>query len=145
MRYYEDLYGNQYRWATIPEGGKYTSAIYKFKTDRFYGRFILTKKRIFSKRRMAKAWCLKHVRRAKTRQQVVLDAREKRKEDRLELLPKFTKAELKLQKIEKEVERLNNNIKRADKKMKSLTTRKKTYEKKIKVSTRQIKKLAELL
>ncbi len=141
-RYFEDLYGNQYRWATEPnEVGKYTAAIYK--TSNKWGRFVLSQQRIFSKRRMAKAFCLKNVQRAKLHQQVVIKAKYKRKEERLALIPKLSKLQLKLKKSQKRVERLKANIKRADTKIKTLTTRRKTYEKKIKVNLRQINKMLE--
>ena len=146
MSYYEDLYGNQYRWTTSPdENGKYIAKIYKLKKDHGFHCFKLHKRIVFSKRRLVKAWCLKHVREAKTRQEKVLNDRLKRKQDRINAKPKYSRDEIKFQKTKKDIVRLETNIKRANTKIKTLATRKHTYEKKIKVNLRRIEKLAGLV
>ena len=146
MNYYEDLQSNQYRWSTISNDfGKYTAEIYKLKTSKNWVRFDLYKTITFSKRRLAKAWCLKHVRKAKARQEMVFAGRAQRKQALIDAKPKYSKEDLKFQKAQKNIIRLKANIKRADTKLKTLTTRKHTYEKKIKENQRQIEKLAGLL
>ena len=146
MKYYEDLYNNEYRWSTAPNDiGKYVAEMYKYSYSHGWGRMILSKKITFSKRRLAKAWCLKHVRVAKARQEIVLAGRAQRKQARIDAKPKYSKLELKLQKAKKEIERLEANIKRADIKLKTLNTRRKTYVKKISSNLRHTIKLRELI
>lgn len=147
MSYYEDLYGNQYRWATKPDyNGKYEAEIYKLKKGNNYNRyyFQITNRRIFSRRRMAKAWCLKHVRKAKARQQIVIDGREVRRQERLDAKPKYSKLQLEILKLQKEVDNHRRSLIKGDTKIKTLTTRRNTLVKTIKskrklISNRVIK------
>jgi chromosome segregation ATPase len=145
-KYFEDLNNNQYRWTLDRDSNNYyLGVVYKYKSQNNWGRWTSTKSRLFRKKKDAKAWCLKLVRRARGRQEVVLTDRAIRKEEREALKPILTKAQIKLAKFQKDIERLNANIKRADSKLKGLTTRKTTYEKKIKKNYKEIRKLEALL
>lgn len=145
-RYYRDITGNEYRWSIQPESnGKYYATIFKLYLSGNRCWFNKGKERTFKLRRMAKSWCLKHVREAKKRQQKTLDNRATRKQERDALKPVYTKQDLKFQDAQKNIKRLKANIKRADSKIKSLTTRRHTYEKQIKVNQRRIEKMVGLL
>ncbi len=138
-RYYGDLYGNEYRWTTHPqEDEKFKATILKVKTSDGWLRFIKTKERYFVKRKTAKAWCLKHVRKANVHQKIVLDTRAKRKQQRLDAKPKYTKSEIAKQEAEKHITHYNKLVAKADTKIKAANTRKKTYLKRIKYYQKRI-------
>lgn len=138
-RYYEDLYGNEYRWSTHPqEDGRFKASVLKLKISHDWIRHTTTKKRYFVKRKTAKAWCLKHCQKANTHQKIVLDARAERKQQRLDAKPKFTKSEISIQGSQKQIEHYNKLVAKADTKIKAATTRKKTYLKRIKYYQKRI-------
>ena len=145
-KYYEDLYNNQYRWNIEKnELGYYHCGVYKYNDINNWVTYRMGKHRLFRKKYMAKAWCLKLYHKAVSRQKEVISAREERKQTRLDSLPKYTKEDIKFQDAQKNIERLKANIKRADTKMKTLTTRRHTYEKQIKVNQRRIEKLVGIV
>ena len=132
-RYYEDLYGNEYRWTTHPQDdGKFKATILKAKTLGGWLRYTKTKERSFIKRKTAKAWCLKHCQKAKKHQSVVLDARVKRKQQRLDAKPKLTSTQISIKNTKDKIKHYETLQAKCDKKIKTLETRKKTYLKKIK-------------
>jgi len=140
-RYYEDLYNNQYRWSTHKQDdGKFTATYLKYYSSRGWGHLKVMKVRSFVKRRTAKAWCLKQVRKAKAHQKIVLDARAKRKQQRRDAKPKYTKSETAIQESKKQIEHYNKLIAKADTKIKTANTRKRTYLKRIKYYQRRIEK-----
>jgi len=137
-RYYEDLYGNQYRWTTHKQSdGKFNAKILKLKSRDTRGNYslITIKERHFKKKKSAIAWLLKACLKAKARQQKVLDDRVKRKQARLDLKPKFTAKEKSLQHaIDKRkhfVELQRNSNKRLAKQIKLNKSRCRRYQKKI--------------
>lgn len=127
-RYYEDLYGNEYRWNTHrQEDGKFRAWIVKVRGAKWKP----TKSRSFTKKKSAIAWCLKAYLKAKERQRKVLDDRSKRKKVRLDSIPKQTKSQYALEK-RKHYEKLQKNLnKKIAKQIKTLKTRARTYQKKI--------------
>ena len=90
---------------------------------------------------MAKSWCLKHVRSARARQEIVLDARADRKQARLDAKPTYTKDELRVREAQDKIDNYNRLITRANTKLKIISTRKSTYEKKIRVMQKRIDKV----
>jgi uncharacterized protein HemX len=93
---------------------------------------------------MAKSWCLKHVRKAKARQEIVLNARADRKQARIDAKPVYSKDELRIQEAQKKIDNYNKLISKADTKIKTASTRRKTYEKKIKVMQKRIDRVSEV-
>ena len=137
-RYYEDLYGNEYRWNTHrQEDGKFKAWIVKAVSKKTWGnpQYKTTKSRSFTKKKSAIAWCLKAYLKAKKRQRKVLDDRAKRKQTRLDLKPKFTSKEKAFhhaQDKRKHYEKLQKNLnKKIDKQIKTLKTRIRTYQNKV--------------
>ena len=137
-RYYEDLNLNQYSWTTHrQQDGKFHISFKKFvKGYRTYvGTYKVVKRRSFSKKKTAIAYCLKAYLKAKTRQQKVLEGRAKRKQLRLDLKPKLSSKQKSLQLAQdkrKHYEKLQKNLnKKIDKQIKTLKTRIRTYQKKI--------------
>lgn len=135
-RYYEDLYGNEYRWNTHrQEDGKFKAWIVKAVKRKTIWISKTTKSRSFTKRKSAIAWCLKAYLKAKERQRKVLDDRSKRKQTRLDLKPKFTSKEKAFhhaQDKRKHYEMLQKNLnKKIAKQIKTLKTRIRTYQNKV--------------
>ncbi len=142
-RYYEDLYNNQYRWTTHKqEDGKFHASIEKVKTSHGWIRFTTKKTRYFVKRSSAKAWCLNQVLKAKKHQKVVLDARAKRKQERLDSKPKLTPAQKAIKIAESKIQHYKKLQVKCNRKMRSLVTRNKTYQKRIKYHQKRIKELS---
>ncbi|KKM74810.1 hypothetical protein LCGC14_1396550 [marine sediment metagenome] len=140
-RYYEDMYGNQYRWTTHRQkDGKFHATLKKANTTRRRGwLFYETKKeKAFVKRKTAKSWCLKYVQKAKEHQAIVINAREARKQARLDAMPKFTKKETAIKEAEKKIQHLKKLQAKSDSKIKALITRKRTHQKKIKYHEKRI-------
>lgn len=141
-RYFEDLYNNEYRWSIqTDEDGYYSATIYKYKSDNGWARYNKGKQRLFRKRNMAKSWCLKHVRKAKARQEIVLNARAERKQARIDAKPVYTKDQLRVQEAKDKIDNYNKLISKASTKMKTLATRIKTYQKKTRVMQKRIDKV----
>ena len=131
-RYFEDLNNNEYRWSIqTNDDGYYSCGMYKYSSSNGWARYRQTKSRLFRKRNMAKSWCLKHVRSARARQEIVLNSRAERKQVRLDAKPTYTKLELDIMKIRKDSKHIYNLTKKIDTKIRGLTTRKETYEKKL--------------
>ena len=140
-RYFEDLYGNQYRWTIYKQDDdKFHAIIMKAVRRDNWVTFRKSKERAFTKRKTAKNYCIKAYHKAKNHQKIVLDTRANRKQERLDAKPKFTKEELNKQKTEKDISHYNKMIAKTDTKIKSLTTRRKTYERRIKVLERRWQK-----
>ena len=146
-RYYQDLYGNQYRWTTHKQvDGKFHARILKLKS--WHGRSVskrygssyrqlrTTKRRTFTKKRSAIAWCLKAYLKAKEHQQNVINDRSIRKKRldsiRLNSIPKQTKSQYADKKLKHYQDLKENLQKKMDTKIKTLKTRMETYQKKIK-------------
>ncbi len=141
-RYFEDLNNNEYRWSIqTNDDGYYSCGMYKYKSTNMWGSYTLTKSRLFRKRNMAKSWCLKHVRKARARQEIVFSARAERKQLRIDAKPTYTKNELKVQEAQKQVMHYRVLKAKADSKIKSLNTRKITYQKKINKLQKRIEKV----
>jgi len=138
-RYYEDLYGNEYRWTTHPQDdGKFLARVLKAKTSHGWLSHHTTKSRHFVKRKTAKAWCLKYYLKANAHQKIVIDARAKKKQQRLDAKPKYTKSEISIQESQKHIAHYNKLVAKADTKIKAANTRKKTYLKRIKYYQKRI-------
>ena len=138
-RYYEDLYGNEYRWTTHKQDdGKFKATILKSKLSGNWLTYKTTKERSFVKRKTAKSWCLKHCQKAKKHQRVVLDARTQRKQQRLDAKPKLTSTQISIKIAEDKVKHYKKLQVKCDSKIKTLLTRKKTYLKKIKYHEKRI-------
>jgi len=152
-RYYEDLYGNQYRWTTHKQSdGKFKAKILKLKSRDNRGNYSLVtiKERHFKKKKSAIAWLLKAYLKAKSRQQKVLDSRAKRKQTRLDLKPKGKeKSRIEAQEklkhfrglsinVDRKRKELNKNYK---KQLRSFATRQKTYRKKAKYYKKRVEVL----
>jgi len=160
--YYEDLYGNQYRWSTKKQNdGKFHINFFKLK-KRTYAKLssdyelVLIKERSFKQRKTAKAYCLKAYRKAKQKQSPIVKKRNEKMQERLALKSKHEAEVLERRKerlreakekrdslkpkgrekakIEAKAkkEHLLKLIKKTDTKIKSLTTRRKKYLKKLK-------------
>jgi hypothetical protein len=131
-RYYEDLYGNQYRWTTHKQSdGKFHARILKLKRQsKYYQQLRTTKSRAFAKKKSAITWCLKAYLKAKQRQEQVIKARGDRKKARDDLKPKGK--QLSLLKVESNLKHYKQLKKKNETKIKSLNTRIKFYGKKIK-------------
>jgi len=141
-RYFADLNNNEYRWSIqTNDDGYYTCRLYKFKTNNMWGSYTLVKSMQFRKRNMAKSWCLKLVRKARARQEIVLNARAERKQTRLDAKPTYTKDELRVREAQDKIDNYNRLITRANTKLKIISTRKSTYEKKIRVMQKRIDKV----
>ena len=141
-RYYEDMYGNEYRWTTHKqEDGKFETTFLKYVRTKNWGHLKVLKVKSFRKRKTAKSWCLKHVRKAKAHQKIVLDARAERKQVRLDAKPKYTKSEVAVQEAKGKIQHYNDLQKKCDRKIKTLETRKKTYKKKTKYYQGRVDKL----
>jgi len=112
-RYFEDLYNNEYRWSIqTNEDGYYTCGMYKYSDKGRLGwaHYKQTKSRKFRKRNMAKSWCLKHVRKARARQEIVLNARADRKQARIDAKPTYTKDELRVREAQEKIDNYNKLI-----------------------------------
>jgi len=130
-RYYEDLYGSQYRWTTHKQqDGKFHGTILKANHSGGWLGFTTKKKRSFAKKKTAIAWCLKAYLKAKERQEKVFKARAVRKKLRLDLEPKGVEKSLLI--IGSKIKHYKQLQKKIDTKLKSLNTRRKNYGKKIK-------------
>jgi len=135
-RYYEDPYGNQYRWTTHKQtDGKFHARYMKAIHQRGWLTYKKAKARSFTKKKSAIAWCLKRYLKAKERQENVIKARAVRKQARLNLKPKLTTKQISFQlaiEKRKHYEQLQKNLnKKIAKQIKTLKTRCKTYQKKI--------------
>ena len=142
-RYYTDLYGNRYSWTTHKqEDGKFKGTIKKANHKRKgWLSFNVVKEKSFVKRKSAKSWCLKNMLKAREHQKIVLNARTKRKQDKIDAKPKLNKVQKLIQVQQKKIDHYKKLQSKADTKIKALTTRKKTYEKKINYHTKRIVKL----
>jgi len=129
-RYYEDLYGNQYRWTTHKQGdGKFHATILKANHSHGWLTYTTKKQRSFTKRKTGKAWCLKAYLKAKERQEKVFKERAERKKVRLDLKPKGV--EKSLLNVANKIKHFKQLQKKIDTKLKSLNTRRKNYGRKI--------------
>ena len=151
-RYYEDPYGNQYRWTTHKQSdGKFNAKILRLKK---YGRgshsLIPTKVRSFTKKKSAIAWLLKAYLKAKERQLNVIKARAIRKQARLDLKPKGKdKSKIEAQEKLDHFRKLSWNIvkqrkdleKKHKKQLRSLGTRMINYNKKVKYYRKRVEVL----
>lgn len=149
-RYYEDLYGNEYRWNTHrQEDGKFKAWIVKAVAKKTWGnpQYKTIKQRSFTKRKSAIAWCLKAYLKTKTRQRKVLDEREKRKQTRLDLKPKgIEKSRIEAKEKLDHFRKLSWNIvkqrkdlqKKHEKQLRSLGTRMINYNKKVKYYRKRV-------
>ncbi|NIS94939.1 MAG: hypothetical protein GTN97_03315 [Nitrosopumilaceae archaeon] len=130
-RYYEDPYGNEYRWTTHKQAdGKFHAKILKLKGTQRYKQLRLVKSRSFSKKKSAIAYCLNAYLKAKKHQEKVLEKRAERKKIRQDSKPKGKK--LSLIKAESNLKHYKKLKKKNETKIKSLNTRIKFYAKKIK-------------
>lgn len=145
-RYFEDLYNNQYRWTIYKQkDDKFHAYIYKHSNTNGWGKLTKVKDRAFRKRKDAKSYCINAYGVASNHQRVVLDNRQKRKEERLASKPQYTKEQTILIESKKQIEHYNKLISRADTKIKSAETRKKTYLKRIKVFQKRIERMNQIV
>lgn len=152
-RYYEDLYGNEYRWNTHrQEDGKFHCWIVKAVGRKSWGnpQYKTVKSRSFTKKKSGIAWCLKAYLKAKQRQQVVIKARAVRKQTKIDLKPKGKdKSRIEAQEKLDHFRKLSWNIvkqrkdleKKHKKQLRSLGTRMINYNKKVKYYRKRVEVL----
>lgn len=154
MRYYQDLNLNQYKYSTHrQEDNKFLVKFLKAHHKGSWITYTETKRRSFSKKKTAIAYCLKAYLKARTRQEEVLKRRAVKKKARLDLKPKgidksrieakerlahFRKLSINVDKKRKEAE------KKHKKQLRSLATRQKNYRKKAKYYQKRVEKLGDL-
>ena len=152
-RYYADSYGNQYQWTTTRQSdGKFHIKFVKVSTKYPYAKTI--KERTFVKKKTAIAYCLKACRKARNRQDKVLerriDTRKKRKEQKMAEKPKGkerTKIEYakKVKHVKDLIKKIDEKTKSLDSKRKALVSRKKSHVKKLKYYEKAYKKVRQQL
>lgn len=140
FRYYDDEYGNQYRYSVQRQSDGKFHAVY-MKLIKGYPYYRLIKTVRYTKKKTAMKWCLNKRNKAKEHQIEVLKNRSKRKEEREKAKPKLSKEETTMIKAMKEVTHFQKLVKKCDTKIRSATTRKKTYQKKIKYYSKKVTKI----
>lgn len=144
-RYYVDLYGSyEYRWYTHKQlDGKYKAEIIKISIKKGWKNSTVKQTRSFAKKKSAMKWLLARCKKDRQHQKIVLDAREKRKQEKAAAKPKLTNEQKALINAQNKIDHYKKLQAKADKKIKALNTRKRTYQKRIKYyqkRTEQIKK-----
>lgn len=157
-RYYNDSYGNEYRYSVEKQSdGKYHVEIVKkcsIPKELHRYREVITKKRTFAKKKTAIDYCSKMSRKASKHQDEVLKKREeakaKRKAEKKAKEPKG-KERTKIQYKKKAehtkelIKNIDKKIKEVESKKKGLLSRRKTYEKKLKYYQKAFKKVRQQL
>jgi len=153
--YFEDNYGNQYRWSTKKQSdGKFHVEFMKSKVRGGWEHLTKTKERSFKQRKTAKAYCIKACRKARLHQSEVLKRREelkaKRKAEKKAKEPKGKEKskinyKKKVEHTKELIKKINKKIKVAESKVQALETRKRTYTKKLKYYVKNYKKVRKQL
>jgi hypothetical protein len=133
-RWWSDELGNRYAWKTHKqEDGKFHAYIQN-------KRSVSIKKRIFSKRKSAKAWALKKMKQARAVQKIHGIESMKRKEAIQELKPKVTPEQAKKQEIMNKITMLQKRNTSKERRIKTLKTWIKKDTKKIKYYIKRLVK-----
>ena len=132
-RYFQDDYGNKYRWYVQKQAdGKFHGKIWNRRS-----RNITTHiKRV--KKKMVIRFMNKKCNEANNRFYKAQQAKRKRQEIRDAAKPKFTKEELQAKAVNEKIRRLEQNIKKNESKIKASQTRIKNYRQKIKYHQRRL-------
>jgi hypothetical protein len=135
--FYEDHYGNQYSYFVVRQSdGKFHAKISNTRSGKI-------RWRKFSKRNMAKQWCIDNCNKAKAKQLKAIAETKAKKELKQKQKRIVPKEEKKLIEAMKKISHYETLVKKCNTKIKTMTTRSKTYQKKIKKYNKQVEKITK--